>query len=191
MIAQPQTRTIYSPEAYLEMEVVPDTKHEYINGEIVPMTGGTINHNRIVLNLASTLILLLKQKPYDIFVNDLRLWIPERNVYTYPDLMVVAGDIAFHNDRNDTITNPTLIVEVLSKSTSSYDRGEKFNFYRTVNSLREYILVEQDRIAVEQFTKIERHKWQFQSYEQSSEPIEFTSIPVSICLADIYDKIAF
>ena len=191
MIAQPQARTIYSPEEYLEMEVVPDTKYEYINGEIAPMTGGTINHNRIVLNLASTLILLLKQKPYDIFVNDLRLWIPERNVYTYPDLMVTAGDIAFHNDRNDTITNPTLIVEVLSKSTSSYDRGEKFNFYRTVDSLREYILVEQDRIAVEQFTRIERNKWQFQSYEQSSEQIEFASIPVSISLADIYDKITF
>lgn len=191
MIAQPQARTIYSPEEYLEMEVVPDTKHEYINGEIIPMTGGTIAHNLIIGNLFVYLSLALRGNDFCIFFTDLRLWIPERNVYTYPDLMVTAGDIAFHNDRNDTITNPTLIVEVLSKSTSSYDRGEKFNFYRTVDSLREYILVEQDRIAVEQFTRIERNKWQFQSYEQSSEQIEFASIPVSISLADIYDKITF
>ncbi len=191
MIAQPQARTIYSPEEYLEMEVVSDTKHEYINGEIVPMTGGTVAHNVIIGNLLVYLSLTLRGKDFNIFFTDLRLWIPDRNVYTYPDLMVVAGDIAFHNNRNDTITNPILIVEVLSKSTSGYDRGEKFNFYRTVNSLKEYILVEQDRMAVEQFTKIERNKWQFQSYEQSSEQVEFTSIPVSISLADLYAKITF
>jgi Uma2 family endonuclease len=191
MIVQPQSRAIYSPEEYLEMEVVPDRKHEYINGEIIPMTGGTIAHNIIIGNLLVYLSLALRGKDFNIFFTDLRLWIPERNVYTYPDLMIVSGEIAFHADRKDTITNPILIVEVLSKSTSSYDRGEKFHFYRTIDSLNEYILVEQDQMAVEQFTKIDRNKWQFQSYEHSSEQIEFAYIPATICLADIYDRITF
>ncbi len=191
MIAQPQSRVIYTPEEYLQKETVSELKHEYIDGEIIPMTGGTVNHNRILLNLASTLILLLKQKPYEVFASDLRLWIPKGNVYTYPDLMIVAGGIAFHDNRKDTITNPALIVEVLSPSTSGYDRGEKFHFYRTIDSLGEYILVEQERMAVEQFTKIESNKWQFQSYEQSAEEIQFATIPVTISLADIYDRISF
>jgi Uma2 family endonuclease len=170
MIAQTQTLRTYSPEEYLELEVASDTRHEYIDGEIVPMTGGMPNHNQILLNLAGALNFVLRQQPYRVFVADQRLWIPQRRIYTYPDVMVIEGALAYQAGRRDTLTNPVLIVEVLSKSTRDYDspaetlcdRGDKFSAYRTIPTFQEYLLIDQYGYQVEQYTKTGEKKWVFQ-----------------------------
>jgi Uma2 family endonuclease len=125
----------YSPEEYLEIEVKSEERHEYINGQIIPMTGGTPNHNQIAGNFYAALNFALKRQPLRVFVTDQRLWIPQKRINTYPDVMVVAGELEFQEGRKDTLTNPRMIAEVLSKSTKSYDRDEKFAAYRTIAQL--------------------------------------------------------
>src|SRR6476646_3610732 len=136
---QAQEQHSYSPEEYLKLEELSEFKSEYYNGQIFPMAGGTPNHNRIAVNLGSAMNVALTDQDYDVFISDMRLWIPRAGLYTYPDVMVVAGELEFAEGRKDTITNPLVIVEVLSESTKNYDRGEKFEFYRTRHSFREYV----------------------------------------------------
>jgi Uma2 family endonuclease len=116
MIMQAEDKKIFTPQEYLEFEVNSDTRHEYINGEIIPMTGGTPEHNEIASILNAALRVSLKGKPYSIFVADQRLWIPDRKLYTYPDIMVVPRPLERQQGRADTITNPVMIAEVLSKT---------------------------------------------------------------------------
>jgi len=152
-----QTRD-YTPEEYLAIEEFSEYKSEYINGQIVPMAGGSTNHNRIALNFSSTLNFAFKQQDYEVFIGDVRLWIPEERIFAYPDVMIIAGEPEYVNNRTDIIVNPVVIIEVLSKSTQAYDpcgiceaaRGKKFNAYRTIPSFQEYLLVDQTRIHVEQ-----------------------------------------
>ena len=181
----------YSPEEYLELEIASEERHEYIDGEIITVTGGTPNHNQIAVNLVGALNSALKGKPYQVFVTDQRLWIPKRRIYTYPDVMVVALPLQFQEGRRDTITNPLIIVEVLSKSTKSYDKDEKFAAYRTIPTFQEYILFDQDKIHVEQYSKTGDNKWLFSEYEDTGDILSLTSLSFEIILADIYDKINF
>lgn len=189
MVSQVQTPPIYSPEDYLALEIASETRNEYINGEIIPMAGGMPNHNQIALNIAGTLNFLLKRQPYRVFVTDQRLWIAQYRVYTYPDVMVVSGDLFLQEGRKDTITNPTLIIEVLSKSTGSFDRDKKFNFYRSLPSFQEYLLVDQYRYSVQHYVKISTKKWEFQEYDSLEEEIKFSTVPGAITLTEIYDKV--
>jgi Uma2 family endonuclease len=191
MIAQTQAVQTYSPEEYLELELASEIRHEYIDGEIVPITGGMPNHNQILLNLAGTLNLTLRQQPYRVFVTDQRLWIPQRRIYTYPDVMVVHGALAYQEGRRDTITNPVLIVEVLSKSTRDYDQGDKFAAYRTIPTFEEYVLVDQYRYQVEHYAKTGEKKWVFQEYDEVTNSVELASLPFAIALHEIYDKVEF
>jgi Uma2 family endonuclease len=133
MIAQVETKT-YTAQEYLEAEVNSQERHEFINGEIILMAGGSPNHNEITSILNAILRVSLKGKPYSIFASDQRLWVPQLNNYTYPDVMVVAKPIELQSGRTDTITNPLLIAEVLSKGTKAYDRDEKFAAYRSIPS---------------------------------------------------------
>jgi Uma2 family endonuclease len=181
----------YSPEAYLELEAAAAFRSEYYNGQIFPMAGGTPNHNRIVVNLGSALNVALTDQTYDVFTSDLRLWIPRKNLYTYPDVMVVAGELLFAEGRQDTITNPVAIVEVLSESTKNYDRGEKFEFYRTLFSFQEYVLIDQYKIHVEHCVKTTDNKWLLAEYEDVDTALSFASIPFQISLAAIYKKVLF
>ena len=189
MVSQVQTPPIYSPEDYLELEIASETRNEYINGEIIPMAGGMPNHNQIALNIAGTLNFLLKRQPYRVFVTDQRLWIAQYRVYIYPDIMVVSGDLFLQEGRKDTITNQTLIIEVLSKSTGSFDRDKKFNFYRSVPSFQEYLLIDQYRYSVQHYVKISAKKWEFQEYDSLEEEIKFSTVPGAIALTEIYDKV--
>ena len=107
------------------------------------MTGGTPNHNQLAGNFYEMLNFALKHQPYQVFVPDQRLWIPTRKIHTYPDIMVVKTPLEYEQGRKDTLVNPVMIAEVLSKSTKSYDRDEKFAAYRTIPSLQEYILIDQ------------------------------------------------
>jgi Uma2 family endonuclease len=186
-----QEKRYYSPEEYLEFEVNSDIRHEYIDGLIIPMTGGTPNHNQITGNFYAVLNFALKRQPYQVFVTDQRLWIPKRRIHTYPDVMIVQTPLVFEEGRNDTITNPVMIAEVLSKSTKGYDRDEKFAAYRTIASFQEYILIDQYTIHVEQYVKTDNRKWMFLEYEDINDTLNLTSIPGQISLADIYDKVDF
>lgn len=191
MIMQLEEKKIYTPEEYLEFEVNSDTRHEYINGEIIPMTGSTPEHNEIASILNAALRLSLKGKPYSIFVADQRLWIPDRNLYTYPDVMVVPRPLQRQQERTDTIINPVMIAEVLSKSTKSYDRDEKFSAYRTIPTFQEYLLIDQYTAHVEQYFKTSSHKWIFTEYNDMESSISLSSIPFEIRLADFYENVEF
>lgn len=191
MIMQAEKTKTYTPEEYLEQEVNSNERHEYIDGEIILMTGGMPNHNKIVLSLGATLYFRLKRQPYDVFATDQRLWIPEKRIYTYPDVMVVQGELQLQEGRKDTLTNPILIAEVLSKSTQGYDRGQKFQAYRTITSLQEYLLIDQYMMHVERYYRTESNQWVLSEYHQPEAVIEFNSISGEISLADLYDKIDF
>ncbi|ALB42969.1 MULTISPECIES: Uma2 family endonuclease [Nostocales] len=181
----------YSPEEYLEFEVNSELRHEYIDGLIIPMTGGTPNHNKIAGNLYVAIHFALKRQPYEVYYTDQRLWIPKRRIHTYPDVMIVQTPLVFEEGRNDTITNPVMIAEVLSKSTKGYDRDEKFAAYRTIASFQEYILIDQYTIHVEQYVKTDNRKWMFLEYEDINDTLNLTSVSCQISLADIYEKIDF
>ena len=181
----------YTPEEYLEFEINSSERHEYIDGEIVPMTGGLPNHNRLILNLASALNFALRKQAYDVFVTDQRVWIPKQRIYTYPDIMVVEGALQLQSGRKDTITNPLLIVEVLSKSTQTYDQGNKFKFYRTIPGFQEYILIDQYSIHVEQYYKTESNQWIFSEEDGEESVLKLNKVPFEVVLGDIYNKVDF
>jgi Uma2 family endonuclease len=128
----------YTREEYLEFEMASEERHEYVDGEIRLMTGGAPDRNELAINIATLLKSTLRGKPYRIFGADRRLWIPDRNLYTYPDLMVVEKPLQLQTGRTDTVTNPCFITEVLSKSTQNYDRGEKFVGSRRHNMWKEF-----------------------------------------------------
>lgn len=191
MIMQAEEKKRYTPDEYLNFEVNSDTRHEYINREIIPMTGGTPEHNEIASILNAALRISLKGKPYSIFVADQRLWIPDRNLYTYPDVMVISRPLQRQQGRTDTITNPLMIAEVLSKSTKSYDRDEKFSAYRTIPTFQEYLLIDQYTPHVEQYSKTDFRKWIFTEYEDTEASISLSSIACEIRVGDLYDSIEF
>ena len=154
------TKQTYTPAEYLELEEKAEYKSEYINGQIFPMTGGSTNHNTIALNLSTELNFAFKQQDCKVFMGDVRLWIPDKNIYTYPDVMVTEGETQYFSNRTDTITNALIIAEVLSKSTQGYDRQAKFEDYRTIPSFQEYLLIDQTRIYVEQYAKTGEKRWE-------------------------------
>jgi len=153
-----QETLYYSPAEYLELEVNSDIRHEYINGLIIHKTGGTPDHNQLAGNFYAILNFALKRQPYQVFVTDQRLWIPNRKIHTYPDIMVVQTPLVFAEGRKDTIINPVMIAEVLSTSTKGYDKDEKFAAYRNIPSFPEYILIDQYTMHVEQYSKADNNK---------------------------------
>jgi Uma2 family endonuclease len=190
MIAQIEKQT-HSIEEYLELELASQSRSEYRNGEIVPMTGGTPNHNDISGNLYILLKSALKGKNHRTFYADQRLWIPEATLYTYPDVMVVPNPLELQMGRTDTVINPCFIAETLSKSTQSYDRSEKFAAYRTIPSFQEYLLIDQYRIHVEHHVKTGVNQWLFSEYDEPSTILSFSAFEFQVQIADIYDNIDF
>ncbi|HEY9822198.1 MAG TPA: Uma2 family endonuclease [Candidatus Sericytochromatia bacterium] len=184
-------RDYYTPEEYLELEEAADYKSEYRDGEIVPMTGGTTNHNKIALNFAANLKFSLRGQSYDIYIGDVRLWIPRYRQYTYPDVMVIQGEPLYTGTGTTTVMNPLLIVEVLSKSTKNYDQGDKFLYYRSIPEFKEYILIDQTRYHVMQHTKTLDGKWLLTEHESEEAVLELNSIEFQISFSDIYERINF
>lgn len=196
VVAVAETKT-YTADEYLTLDVESDLRHEYHNGEIVQMTGGTPTHNELIRALIVALSLGLRGKPYQVFVADQRLWIPDCNLYTYPDVMILPRPVELKPGRKDTVTNPILIAEVLSNSTKAYDRDEKFAAYRTIPSFQEYLLIDQSRCHVEQFTKQRENQWLFTEYSDCEARIMLNSIGcgaseaigVEIALAELYENV--
>jgi len=160
----------YTLSQYFEQEIQSQTRHEYLDGKIIAMTGGTPTHNRIISNLLVALYTGLKNQLYAVFVTDQRLWIPERRMATYPDIMVVSEPL-------------------LSAAKASYDREEKFAAYRTIATFQEYLLISQERLYIEHFQKEGDH-WFFRAYE-SDTIIHLNSLVIQIVIADVYHKIIF
>ncbi|WP_414545483.1 Uma2 family endonuclease [Nostoc sp. CCY0012] len=181
----------YTPEEYLALEEAAEYKSEYIDGQIIPMADGTINHNQIALNLSTELNFAFKKQSYRVYMGDVRLWIPQKSIYTYPDVMILADEPEFFNNRQDIILNPQVIVEVLSKSTKGYDRENKFESYRTISTFQEYLLIDQTRIHVEQFSKTGKKQWSLREYDEEDEAIALATVPFEISLQDLYNKVQF
>ncbi|RPH88747.1 MAG: Uma2 family endonuclease [Chroococcales cyanobacterium metabat2.561] len=190
MLTRSPTKTL-SLEEYRNLETRAETKHEYHDGEIIEMTGGSINHNRLVRNLIRLLDNALRKTIYEVFPSDLRLWIPQYNRGLYPDLMIIAGEPLFSDHRNDEILNPCVIIEVLSPSTSSYDRGDKFRYYRSIPQLNQYLLVSQGEILIESYSKTSENNWLLQEYTPARVIISLDSLGISLNLADIYEGVDF
>ncbi|MBD2159155.1 Uma2 family endonuclease [Limnothrix sp. FACHB-1083] len=182
---------IITADDYLAQEVLAETRNEYRNGVVVPMTGGTPEHNFIAINLITILKFALRRQAYDLALADQRLWIPEPNLYTYPDVMVAKRPIERKPDRTDTVMNPILIAEVLSKSTAAYDRTEKFAAYRTIASLQNYLLIDQYQPHVELYARTGDQQWLFSEYGQLSDRVLLDAVSVELPLADLYEAIEF
>ena len=178
-------------EEYFELELTSETRSEYRNGEIVLMTGGTPEHNRISGNLYIALSLSLRRQPYETFHVDQRLWIPNRNLHTYPDIMVVEKPLQLKSGRTDTLMNPCFVAEVLSKSTQDYDRGEKFVAYRTIGAFKEYLLIDQYSIHVEHYVKAAAHQWLLSEYDDPNVTLSFSVFDFQIQIADLYENLDF
>lgn len=182
----------YTPEEYLQLEETADYKSEYIDGQIIPMPGGTVNQNRIAGNFYAMLNFAFRQQEnYEAFNSDMRLWIPQKLIYTYPDVTVIAGEPEFFNNRRDIIINPQVIIEVLSKSTKGYDREGKFEAYRTISTFQEYLLIDQTRIHIEQFSKTGKKLWTLREYDEEDQAIALATVPFEISLQDLYNKVNF
>lgn len=190
MSAVPAPKFI-SIEEYLLMEEDSEIKHEYYRGEVFAMAGGTIAHNRIVRNVLTSLDNFLNGKDCEVFPSDLKIHIEANTLFTYPDISIVCEKLERWNDRNDTITNPTVIIEVLSKKTRNYDRGEKFKLYRRLPSLKEYILVSSMEISVERFTKQETGVWNFREITNPDELVSIETIGFSIPIKEFYRNVIF
>lgn len=181
----------YTASEYLALETEAETRNEYRNGEIVSMPGGTPNHNQIAVVLNALLWFALRGKEYSIFSADQRLWIPDRNIYTYPDSMVIPRPIELQSGRKDTVTNPVLIVEVLSDSTEAYDRDKKFAAYRTIPTFQEYLLIDQSQYHVEQYARQSPNQWLFTEHNGQDARVTLASIPVEVALVDLYENVEF
>jgi Uma2 family endonuclease len=179
----------YTPEEYLASEEQAQGKSEYVQGRIYALAGGSVNHNRITSSVNAQLHLALQNMPCEAFSSDMRLLVTENGLYTYPDAMIVCGGPEFPPDRNDTVTNPSVIVEVLSPSTQDYDRGQKFESYRSIPTLRDYILIHQDRVYIEHYQRLEAGRWLLTELNDVDSTLVLDSLGVSLSLHRNYQRV--
>ncbi len=184
-------KSYYTPEEYLELEEHAEFRSEYRDGEIVPMTGGTTNHNKISGNFYAYLKLALRGHKYEVYIADVRLWIPKYRQHTYPDVMVIQGEPVYTGTSTTTVINPSLIAEVLSKSTQNYDQGNKFLYYRSIPEFKEYILIDQYQYHVMHYVKTAEGQWSFTEIEGESATLSLQTIDFQIQLTDLYEQVNF
>lgn len=177
---------------YIEVERETQTKYEYHDGSIFAMSGGTIEHGLISGNIFGEIKFGLRSKGGDCTAlnSEVKLFIKPLNKYVYPDVMVVCGEIEKSNDEADAVVNPTVIVEVLSKTTESYDRGDKFFIYRQIETLREYILIDQYKPQIEVFRR-EADLWNIQRVTGLDQALEISSLGITVSLKNIYENVDF
>ena len=182
-----QPKAYLTSEEYLETERTATYKSEYYQGEVFAMAGAGNNHNIITSNLIISIGSFLRGKGCTVYPSDMRLHIPENGLYTYPDVMVTCGKKEFLDEKKDTLTNPVLVVEVLSNSTESYDRGRKFGFYRSIPTLREYLLVDSQRVSAERYLKNESGIWELHDSPGLGGALRLDSIDCELLLSDLYE----
>lgn len=176
----------FTAEEYLEMEKIADVKHEFYKGEIFAMSGAGARHNIISINLIGALLKQLDGKPCRPYGSDMRIHIPENTLYTYPDISIICGDIIPSDTNEDTATQPVVIFEILSVSTKSYDRGDKFKLYRAIPALRDYVLIDSESISVEAFSLNDNFLWELREYKKMEDTLSLKSIEALLSLKEIY-----
>ncbi|MDQ3805298.1 MAG: Uma2 family endonuclease [Acidobacteriota bacterium] len=186
---KPTVNSFVPPEDYLALERKAESKSEYFDGEIHAMTGASRRHNLITLNVASELRARLRTSNCETYANDMRVKVSSGNVYTYPDVVVVGDEPKLEDEHRDTVLNPTLLAEVLSKSTANYDRTVKFGHYRALESLAEYLLIAQDEYRVEQYTRQPGGRWLLTDIRGLESVVELTSVGCALRLAEIYERV--
>ncbi len=180
-----------TPEEFLAFERPANEKHEYRDWLIVDVSGAKRNHNIIALNLGGEIQRSLKGKECEGYPSDMRVFVPASNLYTYPDLVVACGEPVFQDEVLDTLLNPLLIIEILSESTESYDRGQKFQNYRSIDSLREYVLVSQTSANIEKYGKHGDGFWMHSEASGLDSNVTLETISCPLSLTDVYDKVNF
>ncbi|HXU09489.1 MAG TPA: Uma2 family endonuclease [Blastocatellia bacterium] len=184
-------KTLYTPDEYLALERSCEAKHEYYNGEIFAMGGASRYHVLIVTDSVVALGSQLKEGPCQVYSADLRVKVSPTGLYTYPDVIVLCEEPQFSDEQKDTLVNPALIIEVLSESTEDYDRGRKFEQYRTIDSFVEYLLIAQDRPHVEHHARQADGSWLLYETNNLADTIQLKSVPCVLRMADIYAKVNF
>ena len=189
MSAIPKTKL--TPEEYLEIERKAKYKSEYFDGEIYAMAGANRNHCLISGNLNGLFWKYLKGKNFEAYSSKMRMFIPKTKFYTYPDVIVVCGEPKFQDKVFDTLLNPTLLIEVLSESTENYDRGKKFQHYRSIESLQEYVLISQDETRIEKYIKQGDGFWVLSEAIGTDAKIKLNAIDCELALSEVFDKMHF
>ncbi len=189
-MSSPVVQPRYTPEEYLALERKATQKSEYVNGQVFAMSGASRAHNLIAGNVYREISSQLKGRPCEAYVSDMRVKVSTTGLYSYPDVVAVCGEIRFDDEQKDTLLNPTVLVEVLSSSTEAYDRGEKFAYYRRLESLQEYVLIAQDKVRVEHFVR-QGDQWVLTEASNLDDTVHLASIGCRLALREIYDKVEF
>jgi Uma2 family endonuclease len=187
MSAQP--KHALTEQEYLAFERTSAQRHEFFDGEIFAMAGGTVAHNLISGNVFVSLHTQLRGSGCRAFNSDMRLKIVTTRLYTYPDITVVCGGFQFTDDSNDTLTNPIVIIEILPPSTERYDRGLKFQNYRATSTLQEYLLISQHAYHIEHYIRQAGGQWLFEEAKEVAAVIDLPSIQKILALAEVYDSV--
>ncbi len=183
------SKTLLTEEQYLEIERKAEYKSEYFQGEMFAMAGAGYQHNLLIMNAGAALHEQFRSRPCIVMANDMRIRVSKTGLYTYPDVVAFCGEPVLLDGHQDTLLNPSLIIEVLSPSTEAYDRGQKFAQYRSIESLSEYVLVSSDRVQVDLFTRQLDGRWLLTSASNLEDSLELQSVGCRLALADLYDKI--
>ena len=184
-------KTFLTPEEYLEIERKAETKSEYFQGRMFAMAGAREGHNLIVAHIIAQLDQQFRSRPCRVYASDMRVCVNAFGLYTYPDVVAVCGDRKFLDGQMDTLLNPNLIVEVLSPSTEAYDRTRKSEYYCSIESLRDYLVVSSGRVHAERFTRGADGLWARTEAGRLEETLELPSVGCTLQLADLYDKVEF
>lgn len=186
MTAKPKKKI--TPEEYLEIERNSEERSQYFNGEIFDMAGASRKHNLISGNIFAAIHGQIRNRDCEVYMNDMRVKVCPAGLYTYPDVTVVCDTPQFDDEHNDTLTNPSMIVEVMSESTEAYDRGAKFEQYRKIESLTDYLLVSQEKRHVEQYVRQAGNSWLFMEFSGPDETIRMESVLCELTVSEIYAK---
>jgi len=184
-----QPRTFLTPEQYLAIERAAEYKSEYYGGEMFAMSGARESHNLITVNLITELRRQLRQRACRLYTSDMRVRVSASGLYTYPDAVALCGEPQFLDDTRDTLLNPNLIAQVLSPSTEAYDRGRKFEHYRTIESLREYLLISTERVSAELFVRQADGRWLLSAATNMEDVLDLQSVGCRVALVDLYEDV--
>jgi Uma2 family endonuclease len=189
MSTQPKHRL--TPEEYLVRERLAETKSEYYRGEVFAMAGASRKHNLIVANLVASLVTSLRRRNCTVYPSDMRLLVSDTGLYTYPDVLVVSGKPILTDAEGDVLTNPVLIIEVLSESTKNYDRGGKFHQYMRIPTLQEYLTVSQTEMLIDQRIRQADNSWLIRELVPAKGKVSIQGLGVELDFAEVYDKVDF
>ena len=183
-----QPKAFLTPQEYLEIERKAEYKSEYYAGEMFAMAGAKERHNTIAINAIILIGQQFRGRPCHIYGSDMRVRVSQTGLYTYPDVSAVCGELRLEDDHVDTLLNPNLLIEVLSLTTEAYDRGRKFEQYRTIPSLTQYVLIASDHVYVDVYTRDQEGRWILTSAWKPEDVVQLTSVECTLRIADLYDK---